>query len=365
MESRLTDADARLEQLCVPPALKPFALRCLTSPNPVRAVAEMLAVLRDKPPEDQLLACAMALNRAAPSDSMVRRMTASCIGGRIPSWHWTIVNDHRRNAAFQQAIDANIHPGMVVLEIGTGTGILAMMAARAGADHVFTAEVDPAIAEIARRNIARNGMEARITVFTGASHDLPKGALPARCDALVHEIMSTDLLSEALLPSVIHAREELLTHGAPLLPEKVRAIGAISTNTRRRPLMRAGEVCGFDLSAINDLARSVRSTGDTYSDALISTPEILLEIDLRTVPDDLRGRREIAFTPTADGMVEGVEQCIGFDFPGGAALDSTSHSGSSWGVHFHLFEEPMPACRDAAFSVAADYTPIALALSPA
>jgi type II protein arginine methyltransferase len=340
-----------------------LAFRCFTTREPIRALAEMLAVLRDKVPEAELLACAMALNHAAPADPMVRRMTPSCIGQRIPSWHWTMVNDHRRNAAYQQAIEANIRPGMTVLEIGTGAGILAMMAARAGADHVFTAEVDPAIADVARRNIARNGMENRITVLTGASHDLPKGALPARCDALVHEIMSTDLLSEALLPSVIHAREELLTPEAPLLPDRVRALGALTANPHRRPLMRAGEVCDFDLSAINDLARSVRSVGDTYSEGLVSEPETILEIDLCAVTEGFRGQAEIAFTPTADAMVEGVEQCIGFDFPGGAGLASSAHPGSNWGVHFHLFEDPAPARGGQPFAVVADYTPIALALS--
>lgn len=361
----MNDAPAdRLEALRVPPSLRPFALRALAAPEPLRALAEMLAVLREKVTPAELLDCAMALNRAAPADPVVRRMAEICVSHRIPGWHWAMVNDGPRNAAYLQAIEANVRPGMTVLEIGAGSGLLAMMAARAGADRVFTVEGEPAVADVARRNIARNGLADRITVIEGVSHELPAAARPPRCDALIHEIMSTDLLSEALLPSVVHAREELLAPGALLLPERVRAIGRLSANPRPRETMRTGVVAGFDLSAINDLARSARSMGDGWSDATLSGPETLLELDLREVPADLRGRVETRFTPERDGDVEGVEQCIGFDFPGGARLGATAHRGSNWGVYFHLFETAVAASAGVPFPVVVDYTPVALALSP-
>lgn len=59
------------------------------------------------------------------------------------------------------AIEAAV-PGKVVLDIGTGSGLLAMMAARAGAARVIACEMNAAVAETARRIIAANGLADRM-----------------------------------------------------------------------------------------------------------------------------------------------------------------------------------------------------------
>ena len=76
-----------------------------------------------------------------------------------------MVRDEARNAAYDAALRRAVTPGMRVLEIGTGSGLLAMMAARAGARHVYTCEVVPQIAQAAREIVARNGYAERITVL--------------------------------------------------------------------------------------------------------------------------------------------------------------------------------------------------------
>jgi len=92
----------------------------------------------------------------------------------VSAWHFAMVNDQPRNNAFQAAIERAV-PGKHVLDIGTGTGLLAMMAARAGAQTVTTCEATPVIAERAHDIIALNGFGGRINVIANHSTAIATG----------------------------------------------------------------------------------------------------------------------------------------------------------------------------------------------
>ena len=74
----------------------------------------------------------------APDDGEVRSVAAEVMSAGIPRWHFDIVHDYPRNDAYEAALRRAVFPGCKVLEIGTGTSLLAMMAARAGAAEVVT-----------------------------------------------------------------------------------------------------------------------------------------------------------------------------------------------------------------------------------
>src|SRR6185437_1643808 len=82
----------------------------------------------------------------------------------IPAWHFAMMNDEIRNRAYDEAI-GRAAPGKRVLDIGTGAGLLAMMAARAGAQQVTTVEMVSLIAERARDIVAANNLSDRIRVI--------------------------------------------------------------------------------------------------------------------------------------------------------------------------------------------------------
>ncbi|HET6346226.1 MAG TPA: 50S ribosomal protein L11 methyltransferase, partial [Myxococcota bacterium] len=102
-----------------------------------------------------------------------------------PSQHRLMLQDFYRTLSFRNALLNAIKPGMTVLEIGTGTGILSHFAIEAGASHVFTMEASD-FAGTARAILAHNGLAERVTVLEGYSFDL---ALPRRADLLVTEIL--------------------------------------------------------------------------------------------------------------------------------------------------------------------------------
>src|ERR1035438_7368739 len=108
----------------------------------------------------------------------------------IPRWHFAMLNDLERNNVYLTALERQVSPGSLVLDIGSGTGLLAMIAARANAGSVITCEANPVLAQMARSIIDQNGLSDRITVIPKRSTDLQIGVdLPRRADLIVSEIV--------------------------------------------------------------------------------------------------------------------------------------------------------------------------------
>lgn len=144
--------------------------------------------------------------------------------------HVAMLNDRVRTSRFMHAISEAVRPGDVVVEIGTGTGILAIAAARAGARHVYAIEAG-AIARAARAVIEANGLQERITLVEGWSTEV---CLPERCDVLVSEIIGNDPLDEGVIEFIGDAVRRLLKPNARLVPSHVRILGLPVTIPQER-----------------------------------------------------------------------------------------------------------------------------------
>lgn len=199
------------------------------------------------------LKAAMTLD---PDDFEVRLGYHGALGNVGPAWHFPMVHDKPRNEAYRNAIRATVTEGMSVLEIGTGTGLLAMMAVEAGARHVTTCEKVPEIAARARQVIAQNGFQDRITVLDKHSRELSVGTdLPEKSDILISEILGAAFLGEAVLTLVLHARQELLKPDAPMIPRGGATMAGIVDISGIESILDVGtDVMGFDLSPFNQWA---------------------------------------------------------------------------------------------------------------
>ncbi|NUL82296.1 MAG: 50S ribosomal protein L11 methyltransferase [Armatimonadetes bacterium] len=74
---------------------------------------------------------------------------------------------HPTTSLCLELLSAHVRPGMSVLDLGTGTGILALAAAKLGAGQVLGVDDDPIAVEIARQNCAQNGVSERVEVIEG------------------------------------------------------------------------------------------------------------------------------------------------------------------------------------------------------
>lgn len=136
--------------------------------------------------------------------------------------HRVLLEDGRRVAALAAAIRAGVRPGDVVLEVGSGTGVLAVLAVRAGARRVYAVE-RTALAAVAAAVARENGVGSRVRVVEGDARAI---RLPERADLLITETIGHLGLEEGLGAIVRDARRRHLKPGARILPRRLRVLAA-------------------------------------------------------------------------------------------------------------------------------------------
>lgn len=132
----------------------------------------------------------------------------------LPVSHLKMLNDRTRTLRYFEALREMVRPDSVVVDVGTGSGVLALAAAKAGARHVYAFEMGR-MADAAEALFAGNGMADRITVLRGNAFDL---GLPERADILVSETIGREPLEQYALELSIDARERLLKPDGILIP---------------------------------------------------------------------------------------------------------------------------------------------------
>jgi len=133
--------------------------------------------------------------------------------------HRIMLRDDVRIKAFESALKHAVKPGDVVLDVGTGTGILAILAARAGARKVYAVE-PTGVAEMARKIVEMSGWENAIEVVNSSVED---ASLPEKADVIVFEWMGALGNDENMFPVFLRARDAWLKPGGKMIPERVTA----------------------------------------------------------------------------------------------------------------------------------------------
>jgi len=134
-----------------------------------------------------------------------------------PGFHIQMLLDRRRVDAFRRAIQAVVTPGDVVVDTGTGSGLLALFAAESGASRVFAVEIDPEMASHARRNIAASAYADVVEVI---ETDVLSFAPGRKVDVILGEMLHGWLVEEVQVPAFQHLRGWLRS-GGRLVPRLV------------------------------------------------------------------------------------------------------------------------------------------------
>ena len=127
-----------------------------------------------------------------------------------------MIADATRMGAFARALGQAIKPGAVVIDIGTGTGICALLACRHGARRVYAIEPDDAI-QVAREIAAANGYADRIEFIQAISTQV---TLPERADVIVSDLGGVLPWFQRHIPSIVDARARFLAPGGVLIPQQ-------------------------------------------------------------------------------------------------------------------------------------------------
>ena len=189
-------------------------------------------------------------------------------------YHLEMVSDQERVGQIRAAIDAHANPNHIFCELGCGTGIFSIYAAKKF-KHIYAVEIDSNVLSIARENAQRLGIEDKITfVEKDALHyRLPKGVL---ADVILAENMSTWMATEPQVKIANHAIAHLAHPNTKFIPQRVvnlmelanvdwnfgeiqvkSALPQFTGIKAPRIITESRAVCSVDLTQTNNLHLSI------------------------------------------------------------------------------------------------------------
>ncbi|WP_083101195.1 50S ribosomal protein L11 methyltransferase [Pseudophaeobacter leonis] len=284
----------------------------------------------------------------------------------VPRWHFPMLADRARNSAYAEAIATKVKPGDVVLDIGCGAGLTAMLAARAGAKHVYTCEQQPLIAQAAERVIAQNGLSDRITVIPKWSHTIVVGVdIPEAADVVISEIVDTVLLGEGALATLTHAMSALAKPQARAIPERGTLMAHPVESGKLMDMWRPQEVEGFDLSAFHRFAGIAQLTPNDFKACafrVLGPATELFQFDF-TRPNINPARTTTDLSCTGAGSIHAVLVSFTMVLAPGIQVTNGLNSGGHWGRTAFLLDSPKAAKPGDRLTVTAQHDASQLSLS--
>lgn len=291
-----------------------------------RTPAEALAQLRTKWKIDEdgfvtVVTAFVAQNLLTPSAADAGAETSLATGGFASALsHLMMVRDSVRVMSYRRAIERHCQ-GRTVVEIGCGSGILSIFAARAGARRVIAIE-ESRIADLAAEMFRANGVADRIELRRANSRDV---SLDERADVIIHELLGSDPFSENMLPFIADARERLLAPNGRLIPS-VLEVCCVGFEVPDRPypdrsradaeMLELEGLYGLDFSAFRRvleadpgiLRHPFGNLGQTQFEPRILTDEAqLYRLDLAAAaPLEVTPRQDVHLRALRTGTLGGV-----------------------------------------------------------
>ncbi|CRL04396.1 CLUMA_CG017482, isoform A [Clunio marinus] len=236
--------------------------------------------------------------------------------------HEIMLTDTARNEAYRKAITTNssLFNGKVVLDVGSGTGILSIFAAQAGASQVFAVEASN-LAKLSQEIIKENNFENVIKVFNCRIEDFQLPESVDKVDIIISEWMGFYLLHEGMLDSVLLARDRFLKPGGLLFPD--RAILYCSPCNLPTHFDNWDNVSGVKMSKYAECLRKQKSSKPEIinidKDCLIADDIVIAFLDLSDISTTELNRIDFneVIIARKSGKFQGL--CIWFDvlFPCG------------------------------------------------
>lgn len=221
----------------------------------------------------------------------------------------SMIADRVRMDAYVQALRKHITPQSVVLDIGTGTGIFALLACQMGARRVYAIEPDDSI-QIAKDLAAANGYAKRIEFYQSLSTAV---AVPEPADVMVSDLGGLLPWFQHHIPSIIDARQRLLKPRGTIIPQHDRAWAVIVEAPEFYARYTDGwdrQRFGLDMNAAQITALNTLRRFRATPDQLLAPPQCWAELNYATVRD-ANVKAEIQFTIERPGTAHGL--CLWFD----------------------------------------------------
>ncbi|EDV28855.1 uncharacterized protein TRIADDRAFT_49708 [Trichoplax adhaerens] len=198
-----------------------------------------------------------------------------------------MLKDETRTLTYRNSMYQNKHlfRGKTVLDIGCGTGILCMFAAKAGAAKVIGIDCS-GIIEQAEAIVKANRLDHVITLIKGKVEEIE---LPVdKVDIIVSEWMGYCLFYECMLETVLYARDKWLKPGGILMPDKASLYicGIEDREYKEEKINWWDSVYGFDMSCLRKVALAEPLVDFVDQKLVVTDCCLLTEVDLNTITTD-------------------------------------------------------------------------------
>ncbi|HKO96939.1 MAG TPA: class I SAM-dependent methyltransferase [Pyrinomonadaceae bacterium] len=193
-----------------------------------------------------------------------------------------MIADRIRTTAYLEALQLTVTSETVVLDLGTGVGGMAILACRAGARRVFAVEPDDSI-QLAIAIAAKSGLEDRIQFIQAESTQV---SLPEQVDVIVSDLRGVLPLYKTHIPSIIDARQRLLSPSGTLIPQQDTLWAAVVDSPelyRRYEEPWQHNDFDLDLQAGEMLAKNTWRKGRVNPDSLLAAPVCWATLDYHTI----------------------------------------------------------------------------------
>lgn len=256
-----------------------------------------------------------------------------------------MIVDRVRMDAYALALKAVVKPDSVVLDIGTGPGMHALLAAKFGARKVYAIEPNDAV-HLAREVARANGFSDRIEFYQDLSTNV---TLPERADVIVSDIRGSLPMYGRHIPTIIDARERHLRRGGTLIPYRDMMYAALVDSPRAyREVIRAWDSpYAISMEPIKQIVLNTWSDQVAYDlrqRHLLTEPQQWAAMDYLTVEDPDVGSSSIVCEATREGIAYGwlvwfdTELSPGIGFSNGPSVDRISEV---YGRGFFPLREPV------------------------
>lgn len=196
------------------------------------------------------------------------------------NYHELMLSDRARNQTFYQALKKHVKKDARVMDIGSGTGIWAIAAAKLGAGRVVAIEQEKILIPIIEKLAAKNGVGDRVEVVEGNSKE---AKIKGKFDLIITETVGNDAFDEGIVPTIIDAKKRFLKKGGVVIPQALAAMIAPG-NLKGRAGLPAG--IKLQYRYFEQLSQDIpKKITNRSKFKLLGTPATLARVDLAMVTE--------------------------------------------------------------------------------
>ena len=247
-------------------------------------------------------------------------------------YHRVLLADQTRMDAYQRAIEQLVRPGDVVLDVGSGSGILSMLAAKQGARRVHAVEITNT-AQLARALVKQNGLADVVTVH---QCDLATLQPIEPVDLVISDFMGSFVIDDGML-NVIQMASKWLKPTGRLCPSHIDLVVApIGDFDLPHVDLFETPIAEQDFSSISPYALNYCYVAHLEPDVLLATPYVVTVLDPSEPPT--RFDKSASFEITRPGRLQALAGWFEAKLAEGVVLSTQPGVKSHWGQY--LFPIP-------------------------